>query len=639
MQTHLTMKFPSLHRLQEESLRAAHRFPLSLLSAILATLLSVYLVEKETFEDNLPLLHLLLTLALGIPLFFTIEILAEKIQLGFGKKILFWGVGIVTLILIYLSFPADNFPGNTRAPYIRYLVYNLALHLTVSFVPFLEKGKLEGFWNYNKTLFIRIVLAVFFSQVISTGITLAFGALDLLFDIKTDPKTYSEIFILTYGIFNTWYFLAGIPKDFDKESSTGTYPKGLKIFTQFILIPLLILYLAILYAYGAKIIFTWDWPRGIVTYLIIAISVLGIFTNLLLFPYQKEKEGGWIKGFYKAFYYLLIPLTALLFIAIWIRIEDYGLTVNRYIIVLMGIWLGIISLYFILGFKSIKTIPISLAVAMILASFGPWGMFSWSEKNQVKRLENILTESGILENGKIKHEVSWKKSNDSTLLASSKRELNTLPKDQLNEVNSIIHYLESYHGMEALFPWIAPETADFFESSQIIEPSHAQLMAETMGIKYLLPYNTYDTVDSVSNEYTEFSSIPTESLEISGYDHLIRFVTYPSYERGEVEELRTGPDYSFSKPILIDENLILTWKGTEINLQAAALIESLSQKHGRGLHPSLPQESLTQLVRQDSLEIKVVYQKIGFNKMKNQKASYDRLSGTVLIKKIDPSVP
>lgn len=633
------MKFPTLQRLNEESLRAAHRFPLSLLSSILATILLIYIVEKDSFTDNLPLLNLLMTFALGIPLFFSVEIFSEKIKLSFNKKILFWGLGIVGLLLIYLSFPTDLSPGTTRAPYIRYVIYNLALHLTVSFVPFLEKGNLEGFWNYNKTLFIRFVIAAFFSQVISTGITMAFGALDLLFDVKMDPKTYTEIFILTYGIFNTWYFLAGIPRDFESGDSIVSYPKGLKIFTQFILIPLLLLYLAILYAYGAKIIFTWDWPRGIVTYLIIAISVLGIFTNLLLFPYQKEKEGGWIKGFYKAFYYLLIPLTVLLFIAIGIRIQDYGLTVNRYIIVLMGIWLGAISLYFILGFKSIKTVPISLAIAMILASFGPWGMFSWSERNQVKRLETILTESGILENGKIKQEVSWEKANDSTLIASSKRELNTLPKDQLNEVNSIIHYLESYHGMEALFSWLAPETADYFESKEIIEPSHAQLMAETLGIKYLLPNNSYDSAGSDSNEHTEFSSIHSESVEVSGYDHLIRFVIYPSYERGEVEELRTGLDYSFTKPIGIDENLILTWKGKEINLQSTAFMESLTQKHGEGLHPSLPQESLTQLVKEDSLEIKVVYQKIGFNKVKDQKASYERLSGLVLIRKMEPSVP
>jgi len=633
------MKFPTIQRLNEESLRAAHRFPLSLLSSILATILLIYIVEKDSFTDNLPLLNLLMTFALGIPLFFSVEIFSEKIKLSFNKKILFWGLGIVALLLIYLSFPTDLSPGTTRAPYIRYVIYNLALHLTVSFVPFLDKGNLEGFWNYNKTLFIRFVLAVFFSQVISTGITMAFGALDLLFDVKMNPKTYTEIFILTYGIFNTWYFLAGIPRDFDKESSTGTYPKGLKIFTQFILIPLLLLYLAILYAYGAKIMFTWDWPRGIVTYLIIAISILGIFTNLLLFPYQKEKEGGWIKSFYKAFYYLLIPLTALLFIAIWIRIEDYGLTVNRYIIVLMGIWLGLISLYFILGFKSIKTVPISLAVAMLLASFGPWGMFSWSERNQVRRLENILTESGILENGRIKNEVSWKKSSDSTLIASSKRELNTLPKDQLNEVNSIIHYLESYHGMEALFPWIAPETADYFESKDIIEPSHAQLMAETLGIKYIPPYGVYDSTSFEQNSYTEFSTVPTEEVAISGYDHLIRFVIYPSYEKGEVEELLSGLGYSFSKPTTTDEDIQFTWKKKEINLQSAAFINALSKKYGTGVHSAFPQENLTSMFQSDSLEIKVMYKKIAFLPQPEGKINFERLSGIILIKNKIPSVP
>lgn len=632
------MKFPSLQRLNEESLKAAQRFPLSLLSSISATILLIYIVEKDTFTDNLPLLNLLMTFALGIPLFFSVEIFSEKIKLSFNKKILFWGLGIVALLLIYLSFPTDLSPGTTRAPYIRYVIYNLALHLTVSFIPFLEKGKLEGFWNYNKTLFIRFVMAAFFSQVISTGITLAFGALDLLFDVKMDPKTYTEIFILTYGIFNTWYFLAGIPRDFESGDSIVSYPKGLKIFTQFILIPLLLLYLAILYAYGAKIIFTWDWPRGIVTYLIIAISVLGIFTNLLLFPYQKENEGGWIKGFYKAFYYLLIPLTILLFIAIGIRIQDYGLTVNRYIIVLMGIWLGAISLYFILGFKSIKTVPISLAAAMILASFGPLGMFSWSERHQVNRLESILTESGILENGKIKQEVSWEKATDSTLRATSKRELNTLPKERLNEVNSILHYLEDYHGMEALFPWIAPETAAFFATKDIIEPSHAQLMAETLGIKYIPPYGIDEASSSQQNTYTDFSTVPTEEVAVSGYDHLIRFVIYPSYEKGEVEQLLSGQGYSFSKPTTTDEDILFTWKEREINLQSAAFINALS-KHGAGVHPAFPQENLSSVIQSDSLEIKVMYKKIAFLPQPDGKINFDRLSGIILIKNKIPSVP
>src|SRR5690606_11355591 len=132
---------------------------------------------------------------------------------------------------------------------------------------------------------------------------------------------------ITFGLFNTWFFLAGIPRNFEVELSLIDYPKGLKIFTQFILIPLLLIYLCILYFYGAKILLTGDWPKGIVSYMIIAISVLGIFTTLLLYPYQQWKESGWIKKFSRGYYYFLIPLVILLFIAIGMRIQEYGLTV------------------------------------------------------------------------------------------------------------------------------------------------------------------------------------------------------------------------------------------------------------------------------------------------------------------------
>lgn len=633
------MKFPSFHLLYKESTDAVLRFPLSLLSSILATFLSIYLVENEAMEKNLSLLHLLLTFALGIPLFLMLELFSERNQWRLGGRISAWILGILLLVLIYLSFPSDNFPGNTYAPYIRYLVYNLALHLLVSFAPFLQKGNLPGFWNYNKTLFIRVVLTIFFSQVIALGMTLALGALNLLFDIKIDPTTYVEVYILTYGIFNTWYFLAGIPKDFQSENSFISYPKGLKIFTQYILIPLLILYLGILYAYGAKIILSWDWPRGIVSYLIIAISVLGIFTNLLLFPYQKEEENSWIKRFYKLFYFLLLPLTAMLFIAIGIRVEEYGLTVNRYIIVLMGIWLIFISFYFIFGFKSIKIVPISLSIAMILASFGPWGMFSWSEQNQLNRLEKILTESGILVDGKIKNEVSWRKSEESELIATSAKELNVLQKEKLQEINSIINYLGNFHGLESLFPWISPETAAHFESRQITYPEPDQLMVETLGLKYS-PFFSGESI-SVENSavYTEFSLKKNKPLDISGYDQLIEFVIFPSYENGQNDEILEGPGFSFSKPITVDEDLIFTWQEIEINLQSADFINKLIEKHGSGSQSELAQEELISSIRQGNIEVKVIYQQISFTKELEKAANFGMLSGVILVKKNGASVP
>ena len=72
-----------------------------------------------------------------------------------------------------------------------------------------------------------------------------------------------------------------MPTNFDNLEEIDEYPFGLKVFSQYILLPLLLLYLVILYLYGAKIILLWDWPKGVVSWLIIAVAVLGIFALII----------------------------------------------------------------------------------------------------------------------------------------------------------------------------------------------------------------------------------------------------------------------------------------------------------------------------------------------------------------------
>lgn len=620
------MRFPSLQHLHEDALRAARRFPLSLLSSTIGTLIVIYLVEKEHFGDNLQALHLLLTLALGIPLFLSVAIFLESVNLGKLPKILGSTAGIVALVLIYFSFPDTGNSNNNFAPYIKYLVYNLALHVTVAFIPFLKKGRLESFWNYNKTLFIRIVLAVFFSQVINAGITLAFGAVTLLFDIKIDPKVYAEVYILTGGIFNTWYFLAGIPQKFDLKGKVN-YPKGLKIFTQFILIPLLLLYLIILYVYGGKIILTWDWPRGIVSYLIVAISVLGIFTNLLLYPFQKDQESGWIKTFYKAFYFLLLPLTVLLFIAIGIRVQAYGLTVNRYIISAMGIWILGISIYFILGFKSIKTIPISLAITMLLASFGPWGMFSWSEKAQFHRLETILSQEDLFENGKIKNEVLWEKSSDSILIAKTPQNQNTLSPKNLSEVNSIIRYLGNFHGYKSIYPWLSEETIQLFEDESVKKPQFDKVVVESLGLTYGAYFaEETENTETLTEVTFTFLVEPSDPLSISGYDHLIHFNINP------ISEPEPNLDFSFSRPEYLTDTLMLTWKGQTIKLDVANQFDYLSQKFGEGYHTSVSPIHMAWTQTSAPIDVKILLEGISIDRNSELVDKINFINGKILIR-------
>lgn len=628
------MKFPSLSHLQDEAFDSAKRFPLSLLSAIVGTMLAIYLTEVEVFEENIHLLNLVLTFALGIPLFLCIDLFAEKHQLSPLKRGLGWLGAFLVLGLIYISFPTDLAPSNTRVPYIRYTVYLLAIHLMVAFLPFL--GKVESaasFWNFNKNLFIRLVISLFFTNVISIGISLAMAAVNELFKADIQPQTFAQMYILSFGIFNTWYFLADVPENFEEEIKADKYPKGLKIFTQFILIPLLLIYLTILYFYGGKIILLWDWPEGIVSYMIIAISVLGIFTNLLLFPIQDQKETGWIKTFYKAFYFLLLPLVVLLFLAIGIRIGDYGLTVNRYIITLMGIWLSFISIYFILGFKNIKTIPISLCIAMILSSFGPWGMFSMSERNQLDRLESLLTKAEILQENKIQNEVKWTVDEKGKILPIGTKSSKNLSQADLDEINSIIQYLDSYHGMSSVLPWFEQDLKAILEeaeekSARFEGPVYSKLIVESMGLEYVMPGMI--GFKNQESKFYSFQAKENSAISLEGFDVMIRFQL-----NGELKLIPlTLPGSNSKLEIERTDELILTIKkDTQLHeIRIEELVNQLIETNGDNSDGLTDPESMKLDTYFTNLKIRIYFTQINYNPGQEAQMGMSALQGYILLK-------
>ena len=628
------MKFPSLSHLQDEAFDSAKRFPFSLLSAIVGTMLAIYLTEVEVFEENIHLLNLVLTFALGIPLFLCIDLFAEKHQLSPLKRGLGWLGAFLVLGLIYISFPTDLAPSNTRVPYIRYTVYLLAIHLMIAFLPFL--GKVESaasFWNFNKNLFIRLVISLFFTNVISTGISFALAAVNELFTANIQPQTFAQMFILSLGIFNTWYFLADVPGNFEEEIKADKYPKGLKIFTQFILIPLLLIYLTILYFYGGKIILLWDWPEGIVSYMIIAISVLGIFTNLLLFPIQDQKETGWIKTFYKAFYFLLLPLVVLLFIAIGIRIGDYGLTVNRYVITLMGIWLSFISIYFILGFKNIKTIPISLCIAMILSSFGPWGMFSMSGRNQLARLESLLTKTEILQENKIQNEVKWTVNEKGKILPSLQKPSKSIAQEDLDEINSIIQYLDSYHGMSSVLPWFEQDLKAILKeaeekSPRFEGPVYSKLIIESMGLEFVQPGMI--GVKNPESRFYSFTAKENSAIPLEGFDVMIRFQL-----NGELKLIPLNLPGSNSKlEIERTDELILTFKkDTQLHeIPLEGLINQLIQTNGDNSDGLTDPESMKLDTTFSNLKIRIYFTQINYNPGREEQIETSALQGYILLK-------
>src|SRR5690606_34732880 len=116
---------------------------------------------------------------------------------------------------------------------------------------------------------------------------------------------------------------------------------------QFVLIPLATIYLTILLAYEIKLIAEWSLPKGIVSSLVLGYAVYGILSILLVYPIRYDEGNRWISTFSKWFYLLLIPLIVVLALAVWQRVDQYGITESRYVLIALSLWLAGITIYFL----------------------------------------------------------------------------------------------------------------------------------------------------------------------------------------------------------------------------------------------------------------------------------------------------
>lgn len=593
------MKLPSLNYLFEQAKKSIVRFPLVLLFSLVGVSVGIYLSEYESeVTDVIPYINIMLSAGLAIPLLFCVYVFADKQQLDQKKKYLMLAGGIVGVILIYFTFPDSEETANRSLPYVRYAIFNVAAHLLVAFAPFIRSNQLNGFWQYNKHLFIRFLTSVLFSGVIYLGVSFALLSLDLLFDVDLHEQLFLDLWIFCAGFLNTWFFLSGIPEDYDELDKIEKYPFALKVFSQYILLPILGLYLFILYGYGAKIVLSWDWPKGIVSWLIIVVSVLGIFTFLLIHPYGKKEENAWIAKFNKIYYFVLLPLVAMLFFAITMRIADYGITLNRYIIVLLGVWLVVVCSYFIAGKTNIKFIPVSLCVMILLMSFGPWSMFSVSESSQVGRLEVILEGAGIVKDGKVVNE-------QELVLDSNFYNQNlTYPNQELlndslaGEVKSIIDYLDDHHGFSAMQDWFEQDFTDDIDEYNLGKRrwgriDEGELFMKAMGLEYKYYYSYNE------NEYYSFNTKYSNTVtQVSGYDYMLNINNYyynvnDDYNR-EQEYVVDSVNYVFKEA---GENPyhVGLFEGDKVLLEmnVNTLMENMIEAHGKNYKSDLPKSELT----------------------------------------------
>ncbi|HET6528605.1 MAG TPA: DUF4153 domain-containing protein [Balneolaceae bacterium] len=584
------MKLPSLDYIFKKAFYVLKRFPFAMAAAALAGVIAGCLAEQLSNQPEY-LFNILLAAILGIPLFTVLQFVSEKRDWNRSLWTLVNAAALAVLVFYYFLLPQD-FDQTPAYHVYRYLLYLLGVHLLVSIGPFLGKDETNAFWQYNKTLFLRFLTSVLFSGVLFLGLAIALLSIDALLGVQIDDETYLQLFALLAFIFNTWFFLAGMPKSLDYFNRVDDYPKGLKIFTQNILIPLVIIYLAILYVYTGKILILWAWPEGWVSNLILSFSIVGIFAILLLYPIQNKLENRWIKRFSKSYFWSLVPLVILLLLAIWRRIWEYGFTIERYFVLILGLWLTGVVLYFIISkIQNIKLIPTSLCLIAFLISFGPWGAFSISEQSQTHRLQAFLKQNGILENGSIQP-------------ASG-----AISFEEQMEISSIVRYLVYNHGAESFQPWFEQDLSKMIEGDStrtLTLHQKPQHIVELMGIEYVSRWQSRNA----GQEVTHFSSTEQEAVLIEGYDWMIQDVYITSQDDFKIIDINGRKITIALKEELPALRIYLSNDSTSaLTIDYGEMIQELQQKYSSKNY-AIPPDEMSTVASNQNWMVKVYFHRI-----------------------------
>ena len=453
------MKLPSPGFLLNAIAAVCRRFPVVVLCAALGAAACLLLINHA----NDPLFtRLWMVCQLGLPLLLGLAALAESKwsppqpphaggsgaisydgkeagsvppQSGLRHWLL-QGLGVAALAAYF--FVLD--PGSSAFEWRtipRFIVLLLTAHLFASLAPYLNRASVADFWEYNKRLLTHAVTGAAFTAVLFLGLSGAVLAVDQLFDLHVEYKIYARLFVLLAGLFGTVYFLFHFPARYHFEDDSDGYHIAFRNLCKYILIPIVGLYFLILYAYGIKILTTWSLPHGWVASLVIGFSVAGIFTYLLNYQLPKFDDSALVRGYGRWFWWAVLPVTVLLFVAIGRRISDYGVTEQRFLVAHAGLWLAVMCLYFLFSkTDNIKFVPLSLGLFALLCAFGPLNAFSVSERSQADILKRLLEQNGHFKNGKIAQDTS------------------TVTTADAQRIESCLRYFEYRDHFESIRDWL-----------------------------------------------------------------------------------------------------------------------------------------------------------------------------------------
>ena len=555
------------------------RFPVTVVFSLILFIVAIFTIESDFYilpEEDLWIKYLII----AIPLSASVELVREKYlenkRSSFFRIISFFG------IFLFIFFLKIFFKNHFATETINITATILIFYVLFYLIPIIYRN--EDKEKYLQSVVGNQMITIGFSIVLFLGLSAIVGTIDVLL-INLPNTIYFDNFVFSASIFGVAFFVSRL-KEKDENLKDYNLPKIVEVLICYILIPLILIYTAILYLYFVKIIFTLKMPKGIVSHLVLWYTTFSLFIIIMATPITYKNK---FAKFYKKYFPLIsIPLILLALFSINERIFQYGVTENRYLVVILILWL-LFNMIFIIK-ADVKWVLISFIFAVLVAIFSPFNLVNVSINSQNKRLERILKKNGIIQKKKF---------------INKNNELSQRTK---NEIMSIIDY--------------------FYNNASEIKRKKIKILEKTyekpedfmkvIGVND--SWKSYENIDIQEKNIVSDIALKTdddiEITKIKGYDYLIYdfSVSYP-LNTNETKEI----DNNGYKIILKNENLTIKniQKNIEIlninlNKIANEIYLKIKEKAKRQnqSYVKLPENDLTYLSETKNSKYKIVFYEI-----------------------------
>ena len=248
----------------------------------------------------------------------------------------------------------------------------VAIIITTATLAFRHSKDDREFWRLIMGAIIAAVVAGIGAGIFFGGLQLLLIGVETLFGISFYSEITLDIIIVCYMFICPVVWLQMLPSLTPNDERTIKMPRFLGGLLHFLFMPLVGAYLITLYVYLFKIVFTWELPEGMVSYLVTALMAGTIAILFCLYPTRFEEGHRFDKLVARWLPILTLPLLILMTVGIVRRFSDYGLTMPRLYVLTFNIWCYGVCLWLVKCKGSrVIWIPVSFATILLLTSVGP----------------------------------------------------------------------------------------------------------------------------------------------------------------------------------------------------------------------------------------------------------------------------